>query len=162
MSRAPDFLLREGPLNPSDAAVALIVVDRTQYLLQLRDDKSGIFYPGHWGLFGGAIDSGETLEQGLRRELLEELGFAPREAAYFTEFTFDFAPHRGERVRRRYFEVQVTADEAANMELGEGADLRVWDAKDLLRQEPVTPYDAMAIWMHATRSEYDGRPRRAP
>ena len=48
------------------------------------------------------------------------------------------------------------------MELALLCDLRVWDAKDLLRQEPVTPYDAMAIWMHATRSEYDGRPRRAP
>ena len=48
------FLGGEGELTPSDAAVALIVLDDGRYLLQLRDQKPKIFYPGHWGLFGGA------------------------------------------------------------------------------------------------------------
>ena len=32
-----------------------------------------IFFPDHWGLFGGATEPGESDEQGLRRELMEEL-----------------------------------------------------------------------------------------
>jgi 8-oxo-dGTP pyrophosphatase MutT (NUDIX family) len=154
MPEAPRWLLREGPLKPGDAAVALIVVDGAHYLLQLRDDISGIFYPGHWGAFGGALDPGETPEQGLRRELAEELGFAPGEIAYFTEFTFDFAPHGGTRVSRRYYEAHVRAQDIAGMTLGEGAALRVFSAEELLRRQPVVPYDAMAIWMHATRAAY--------
>ena len=97
---APDFFLHEGRLSPGDASVALIVVDSANYLLQLRDQKPGIFYPGHWGLFGGALDPGETPDAALRRELFEELGFAPRDISYFTEFAFDFAPHGGRRVIR--------------------------------------------------------------
>ena len=81
---APDFFLHEGRLSPGDASVALIVVDSANYLLQLRDQKPGIFYPGHWGLFGGALDPGETPDTALRRELFEELGFAPRDISYFT------------------------------------------------------------------------------
>jgi 8-oxo-dGTP pyrophosphatase MutT (NUDIX family) len=121
---APDFFLHEGRLKPGDASVALIVVDGANYLLQLRDQKPGIFYPDHWGLFGGALDPGEMPDVALRRELFEELRFAPREISYFTEFTFDFAPHGGRRVIRRYYEVQVGSDEVATMTLGEGADLR--------------------------------------
>ena len=62
--RPSDFFLSEGPLRPGDAAVALIVLDDLRYLMQLRDQKPGIFYPGHWGLFGGGIDPGESRKTG--------------------------------------------------------------------------------------------------
>ena len=45
------FLGGEGSLRPANAVVAIIVVDETSYLMQLRDQKPNIFYPGHWGLF---------------------------------------------------------------------------------------------------------------
>ena len=44
------------PLAPKDAVAALIVLDDGRYLMQQRDDIPGIFYPGYWGLFGGAIE----------------------------------------------------------------------------------------------------------
>ncbi len=77
-----DFFLKEGSLRPSNAAVALILVGETpRYLMQLRDQKAGIFYPGHWGLFGGAIDPGEAPEITLQRELTEELGLSGAQLA---------------------------------------------------------------------------------
>lgn len=57
--------------------VALAILYREgKFLMQLRDDKPGIPYPGHWSLFGGHLELEETPEEGLKRELLEEIDYA--------------------------------------------------------------------------------------
>jgi 8-oxo-dGTP pyrophosphatase MutT (NUDIX family) len=61
-----------------DGAVA-IVVYRRKILLMLRDDKPKIANPNTWGLIGGGIKRGETPEQGVRREMQEEINVNPRE-----------------------------------------------------------------------------------
>ena len=59
--------------RPRYTAVAILRVDGT-FVLQHRDDKPTIPDPGHWALFGGAIDPGENPYQAIRREIHEELG----------------------------------------------------------------------------------------
>ena len=54
-----------------------ILYHQNKFLLQLRDDIPGIIYPGHWGLFGGHIEPGETPDIAVKRELLEEIGYSP-------------------------------------------------------------------------------------
>ncbi|HKP97642.1 MAG TPA: NUDIX domain-containing protein [Fibrobacteria bacterium] len=61
------------PGGPREFAAALIV-DRAGALLLLRRSPSTLRWPGKWGIAGGGVEAGETPEQGLRRELLEELG----------------------------------------------------------------------------------------
>ncbi|MGL4611066.1 MAG: NUDIX domain-containing protein [Trueperaceae bacterium] len=46
-----------------------------QVLLQQRDDKPNIAFPGYWGLFGGGVEKGETLEEAFDREVWEELEY---------------------------------------------------------------------------------------
>ncbi|NJO94248.1 MAG: NUDIX domain-containing protein [Hydrococcus sp. RM1_1_31] len=61
--------------KPVEVALAILYREG-EFLMQLRDDKPGIPYPGHWGLFGGHLELGETPEEGLKRELLEEINYA--------------------------------------------------------------------------------------
>ena len=59
-------------------AVALAMLNReSKWLLQLRDDIDTIIYPGHWGLFGGHLDPGETASEAVVRELQEEINWSP-------------------------------------------------------------------------------------
>src|SRR5262245_53401517 len=77
--RSPDpFLESTALLVATDAVAGLLTLEDGRYVMQLRDLKPDIFYPGHWGLFGGAIDPGESERDALCRELQEELAFRPR------------------------------------------------------------------------------------
>jgi 8-oxo-dGTP pyrophosphatase MutT (NUDIX family) len=142
------FLGGEGRLVPGEAAVALIVFDDGRYLLQLRDQKPGIFYPGHWGLFGGAMEPGEAAEAALRRELQEELGLAAPEMQHMTDFSFTFG--RLGTVTRHFFQVVLPASALAGLRLAEGSDMRSFLPSEILNLPRVVPYDSFAIWLHAS------------
>lgn len=146
-----EFLHGDHNLVPSNAVVGLIVIDAQRYLMQLRSQKPGIFYPGHWGLFGGAVDDGEGADEALLRELREELGFDACQATYFTEFSFDFGFSGHGRVWRRYYKIPVTARMAEAMILGEGSEMRAFTANEILTVPRLVPYDAFAIWLDATQ-----------
>ncbi len=54
-------------------AHALLVTKEGKIILQQRDTSLGIVNSGLISMFGGTIKAKDNLEQGLRRELLEEL-----------------------------------------------------------------------------------------
>jgi 8-oxo-dGTP diphosphatase len=58
-------------------------------LLQLRDNIPQIVYPGHWALFGGHLEPGESADVAVQRELLEEIGYAPPDILHFRSYTND-------------------------------------------------------------------------
>lgn len=60
------------------AVSALLVAPDGRVLLQQRDDKPTIPYPGAWTFFGGAVENGESADQAVTREIQEELGITPR------------------------------------------------------------------------------------
>jgi 8-oxo-dGTP pyrophosphatase MutT (NUDIX family) len=146
------FLSDQSPLQTEDAAAAIIVVGNGGYLLQLRDDIPGIFYPGHWSCFGGAIHAGETGREALRRELAEELELTVAQCEEFIRIDFDLLGVNGKKIYRTYYEIQVTAGEASHFVLHEGADAKVLQAADLFDGRPVAPYDAFALWLHVARA----------
>ena len=151
MNTADYFLRDDIDLVPSNAVVGLILLEDGRYLMQKRSQLPGIFYPGHWGLFGGGVEPGETAEAALVRELREELAMEGFDATYFTEFTFDFGCCGHSRVWRRYFRIELGGGLVRQMVLGEGSEMRAFAAKDILLQPRVVPYDAFAIWMDASQ-----------
>jgi 8-oxo-dGTP pyrophosphatase MutT (NUDIX family) len=134
-----------------NAAVAIIMLDDERYLCQLRSQRARIYYPDHWGLFGGAVEPGESAEEGLRRELREELSLEVKHAEFFTEFTFDFGFQGFGILWRRFYIVPLAASRIADLTLGEGREVRAFTARELLDGRRVVPYDAFAIWLHATQ-----------
>lgn len=146
---------------PEGAAAAIIVAPGRRFLLQLRDDKPGIWFPGSWSLFGGAIEPGESPGECVRRELIEEIGLEAREIRYFTQIAWDFAAW-GLGVKLRYtFEVHVSHDEVAKLILQEGQDMRLFTAAEILHEPRLTPYDSHALRMYIDETPVGMAPRIA-
>ena len=150
----PVFIAAQNKIRGDDAVAALLVADDGRYLMQLRDDLPQIFYPGHWGCFGGAVDPGEPPEQALRRELREEIEFSVNEATEFTRFDFDLRGLGQKKVYRIFYEVPISAAAVSQLVLHEGAAFKLFSGAEILQQKQVTPYDAFAIWLHYRRERF--------
>ena len=100
--------------KPVEVAIAIIhTPDR--FLMQLRDNIPGIIYPGCWGFFGGHIDPGETPEEAVNRELLEEISYSP-------PWISAFHCYLDSDVTRHVFHAPLTV-ELNQLVLGEGWDM---------------------------------------
>jgi len=76
--------MKENLVSSQQIPVAMAIIHQEgKYLMQLRDDLLEILYPGVWGLFGGHLDLGEDPEAGLKRELIEEIGYRVEELSEF-------------------------------------------------------------------------------
>ncbi len=117
------------PLPPSfqvQAAVAIAILHQDgKFLMQLRDDIPTIIYPGYWAFFGGHLEPGELPEEGLRRELAEEIGYTPDRVEEFTWY--------GDSQLIRYvYHAPLTVPIEA-LELNEGWDMGLWTPEDVYR-----------------------------
>jgi 8-oxo-dGTP pyrophosphatase MutT (NUDIX family) len=157
-----NFLESRVPLQAGDAVAALLVLDDGRYIMQLRDDIPGIWYPGHWGLFGGAVDEGEEEVAALRRELREELEFELKEARLFATINYDLQPIGLDCYFRRYYEVPITITEWKRVVLHEGSDVRALTGVEALSLPKISPYDAFALFLHYSRNRLECSIYRSP
>jgi 8-oxo-dGTP pyrophosphatase MutT (NUDIX family) len=146
------FLDDRTRLRASDAVAALLILENGDYLLQERDAIPGIWFPGHWGLFGGSIEPGESLIEALVRELAEELDLPPSSSVEsFTSFEYDLSAMGQGKVFRHYFVRAVSEAERAVLTLHEGMQMRGFSSREIFSGLKVTPYDAFVLWLHASQ-----------
>ena len=146
-------LLEKFQLEKDGASAGIIVTDDQRYLLQLRDTKKEIWYPNHWGCFGGKIDAGENSLRALEREIQEELNFKIENSCYFTQLVFDLTELGSCLKYRFYYEIKVKNEVIKTMSLNEGQEMRLFPINEIRTLPNITPYDRMALELYANRQD---------
>ncbi|HOX29895.1 MAG TPA: NUDIX domain-containing protein [Candidatus Paceibacterota bacterium] len=75
-------------------ALIILLDGQKKFLLQLRD-KSADIALGLWAFFGGGIESGETPELALFREIKEELDYVPKNPKLFLTQDYVYGGNSG-------------------------------------------------------------------
>lgn len=113
-------------MNDQLVQVAIaILYQENKFLMQLRDNIPGIAYPGCWGLFGGHIETSETPEVALKRELLEEIGY---DIGPF----YEFGRYSDNKVFRYVFQAPLLVN-LNQLVLKEGWDMGLLTPEDIHR-----------------------------
>lgn len=103
----------------SGLGVSAILINRLgQVLLQQRDDNPAIRYPGHWSLFGGTIEEGESPAGAAAREVKEEIDYELRNFGLFREFV--------QNNKREFAFVGELAAELDELTLSEGQGMNLF------------------------------------
>jgi 8-oxo-dGTP diphosphatase len=113
--------------EPKPLKLAAIAILRYQdhFLMQLRDDIPTIVHPGSWSMFGGHIEAGEAPEVTVRRELIEEICYAPTDLELWGCFPTESA-------KRYVFYGELSVGLEA-LELREGWDMDLFTIADIVR-----------------------------
>jgi 8-oxo-dGTP pyrophosphatase MutT (NUDIX family) len=148
---AEALLADSKPLSVGSATAALITLPDGRYVLQHRDNIPGIWFPGYWCLFGGAVEPDEGPEAAMRRELKEEIEFEAGPLEQLFSQTFELTAWRIPPFRRIYFLAPASLEQFAAFRLHEGAGFAAFTAAEILGGLSMVPYDAFAIFLHQAR-----------
>ncbi|MGC2288665.1 MAG: NUDIX domain-containing protein [Thermoplasmata archaeon] len=112
-------------------------------LLMLRRAALDPAFPGRWDIPGGSVEEGESLEDAIRREVLEETGFRVRVGAPYAASIFDAT--YGDTARRTplkivavQFRCFTSARRAPRLDPKEHSEFAWVDRRDVARY-PVPP-----------------------
>lgn len=132
---------------PVEVAVGVLIERdaagrETRFLMTSR--PPGKVYEGHWEFPGGKVELGETIEQALRRELVEELGITIGQAHPWQTEVMDY-PHA--KVRLSFCKVY---DWRGELEMREGQQM-AWQTLPV-EVVPVLPGTVpVLLWLAAER-----------
>jgi 8-oxo-dGTP pyrophosphatase MutT (NUDIX family) len=146
------------PLYPAHSVGAIIVTPDNRFLLQRRDHVPHIWFPGAWGLFGGAIDRGESERDALRRELREEIGLELGAARPFTRLQFDCGFVGDGVIDRAFFEVPIEPDAVAGLRLTEGREMALIPGDRVSGLPDLIGHDGFALYLYLHRARITRSP----
>lgn len=75
-------------LDIQKKSCGILLFKNKQVLLQLRDNKPNIAYPGTWSAPGGGVNKNESFKQGAIRELKEETNYTTTKLTQFYKSLF--------------------------------------------------------------------------
>jgi 8-oxo-dGTP diphosphatase len=126
----------------------VILFQGGKVLLQHRDDKPEIRWPGAWAIFGGHVEDGETPEAAARREVQEELGLR-------LEGPLPLAYHGTADGRERFFFAAELTVPLTELALTEGQGMA------LLSREELSIHPLVPIHRAILEEFFDSRSRQS-
>jgi NADH pyrophosphatase NudC (nudix superfamily) len=123
--------------NPK-ACVAVVIEQDGKILLGLRADEPA---KGLWDILGGFIDAGETAEDAVHREMMEETGLQVEIMRYLGSFPDTYGPRRLPTLTFAFVAVPGGGTMQAASDVGE---LR-WFAPDMLPEVWAFPHQVQVI-----------------
>jgi 8-oxo-dGTP diphosphatase len=129
---------------------SLILDKQGRYLMQLRDDVPTITFPGYWSLFGGAVENEETLINGIRRELDEELSFSPLILDLFLSYSYSLINENIINRKVTVFIAPIEDSQIKKLKLKEGENFSFMNLAELQKKNTVVPWDLCSVLMHHT------------
>ena len=132
--------------NPKHAS-AVIIYFKEKILLVLRSNNKKIFYPNHYGLFGGAKEKNETYLGAAKRELLEEtnINILKQDIKYLLDINFSFP--NSKLINRRIYTHQINDLNKFKkfFILGEGVSQKFFTYNQIKNLSNIVPYDKLAL-----------------
>lgn len=110
----------------------IILNERREILLMLRDNKPDLPFANTWDLFGGHIEAGETPEAALVREIQEELAWNPASYSFFK--TYEFPTGDVHPVRKYVYSAGLDVP-FESLVLGEGQRMQFFTRREV---EPIS------------------------
>ena len=121
-----------------------IITFKQKYLLQLRDNKENIFFPGFWGLFGGRQDNNEKEKLAVKREVKEETNLNVLISSQILSVNFHMIGLKKKR-KITYFDCKIK--KSPKITLNEGQKYNFFSFNELKRLK-IVPMDFVAINCH--------------
>ena len=121
-----------------------IITFKEKYLLQLRDNKENIFFPGFWGLFGGRQDNNEKEKLAVKREVKEETNLNVLILSQILSVNFHMIGLKKKR-KITYFNCKIK--KSPKITLNEGQKYNFFSFNELKRLK-IVPMDFVAINCH--------------
>ena len=133
-----------GFMIPTELSAIILYDGARRILLQHRTDDAPTF-PGYWSFFGGGVEAGETPEQAVVREALEELDYALKKPWRWMSQPF---VHGGRPYTQHIF---IEHYDGSPLILGEGQAMR-WFAPEetgalLMSAHSRRAVEALALWL---------------
>lgn len=96
-----------------------ILRDKNLFLVVKRNESDKL-YPGVWEFPGGHLENGETLKDGLKRELEEEIGFTEKFNPIITHYFDEIKEKNNELVHNLEIDFIIDVDSSKiNIKLSE-------------------------------------------
>ena len=92
-----------------------ILRDKDLFLIVKRNENDNL-YPGVWEFPGGHLEDGETIKEGLKRELLEEIGFTDEFNPIITHYYDEIKSKNGELIYNLEIDFIINVDKS-NLEI---------------------------------------------
>lgn len=116
----------------------LILYGADKNILLQHRSKDAERLPDYWGFFGGGIEAGESPEQALKRELVEELLYNVQHPHLLTVQDFK----HGEDINKKYVFVEQYKNQP--LELNEGQAMK-WFPTSETEKLKMVDYDRLII-----------------